>query len=247
MYNILHKVYHSVRSYANRLFGGIMDIIWYIFDMIGTNAFAVSGALVGVSRKMDIFGMTVLALATAIGGGIVRDVLLGYFPPNSLRNIVYVTVVLVVTVIVFLIYNSRYRKHAMGPRSRASYLLADALGLASFTVTGASAGFKLYPELPIFIVLLGTITAVGGGIIRDMLAQRIPSVLKEDVYALPSIIGGIVYYLMVTSSWDSMAVYGAFTVVLVIRLLALKYNWSLPTTTFFSIGSAGFVRNKVMF
>ncbi len=228
MYNILHKVYHSVRSYANRLYGGIMDIIWYMFDMIGTIAFAVSGALVGVARKMDIFGMAVLALATAIGGGIVRDVLLGYFPPNSLRNVVYVTVVLAVTVIVFLIYNSRYRKHAMGPRSRASYLLADALGLASFTVTGASAGFKLYPELPIFIVLLGTITAVGGGIIRDMLAQRIPSVLKEDVYALPSIIGGIVYYFMVTSSWDSMAVYGAFTVVLVIRLLAIKYNWSLP-------------------
>ncbi len=228
MYNILHKVYHSVRSYANRLYGGIMDIIWYMFDMIGTIAFAVSGALVGVARKMDIFGMAVLALATAIGGGIVRDVLLGYFPPNSLRNVVYVTVVLAVTVIVFLIYNSRYRKHAMGPRSRASYLLADALGLASFTVTGASAGFKLYPELPIFIVLLGTITAVGGGIIRDMLAQRIPSVLKEDVYALPSIIGGIVYYLIVTSSWDSMAVYGAFTVVLVIRLLAIKYNWSLP-------------------
>lgn len=228
MYNILHKVYHSVRSYANRLFGGIMDIIWYMFDMIGTIAFAVSGALVGVARKMDIFGMAVLALATAIGGGIVRDVLLGYFPPNSLRNVVYVTVVLAVTVIVFLIYNSRYRKHAMGPRSRASYLLADALGLASFTVTGASAGFKLYPELPIFIVLLGTITAVGGGIIRDMLAQRIPSVLKEDVYALPSIIGGIVYYLMVTSSWASMAVYGAFIVVLVIRLLAIKYNWSLP-------------------
>ena len=228
MYNILHKVYHSVRSYANRLYGGIMDIIWYMFDMIGTIAFAVSGALVGVARKMDIFGMTVLALATAIGGGIVRDVLLGYFPPNSLRNVVYVTVVLAVTVIVFLIYNSRYRKHAMGPRSRASYLLADALGLASFTVTGASAGFKLYPELPIFIVLLGTITAVGGGIIRDMLAQRIPSVLKEDVYALPSIIGGIVYYVMVTSSLEHMAVYGAFTVVLVIRLLAIKYNWSLP-------------------
>lgn len=228
MYNILHKVYHSIRSYANRLYGGIMDIIWYMFDMIGTIAFAVSGALVGVARKMDIFGVTVLALATAIGGGIVRDVLLGYFPPNSLRNVVYVTVVLAVTVIVFLIYNSRYRKHAMGPRSRGSYLLADALGLASFTVTGASAGFKLYPELPIFIVLLGTITAVGGGIIRDMLAQRIPSVLKEDVYALPSIIGGIVYYVMVTSSWESMAVYGAFTVVLVIRLLAIKYNWSLP-------------------
>ena len=228
MYNILHKVYHSVRSYANRLCEGIMDIIWYIFDMIGTIAFAISGALVGVARRMDIFGMAVLALATAIGGGIVRDVLLGYFPPNSLRNIVYVTVVISVTIIVFIIYNSRYRKHAMGPRSRASYLLADAVGLASFTVTGASAGFKLYPELPIFIVLLGTITAVGGGIIRDMLAQRIPSVLKEDVYALPSVIGGIVYYLLVICNWVGAAVYGAFTVVLVIRLLAIKYNWSLP-------------------
>ena len=65
-----------------------MDIIWYMFDMIGTAAFAVSGALVGVSRKMDIFGMAVLALATAIGGGVIRDVLLGYFPPNSLRNVV---------------------------------------------------------------------------------------------------------------------------------------------------------------
>ena len=86
-----------------------MDIIWYMFDMIGTIAFAISGALVGVARKMDIFGMTVLALATAIGGGIVRDVLLGYFPPNSLRNVVYVTVVISVTIIVFIMYNSRYQ------------------------------------------------------------------------------------------------------------------------------------------
>ena len=91
-----------------------MDIIWYMFDMIGTIAFAISGALVGVARKMDIFGMAVLALATAIGGGIVRDILLGYFPPNSLRNVVYVTVVISVTIIVFIMYNSRYRKHAMG-------------------------------------------------------------------------------------------------------------------------------------
>ena len=205
-----------------------MDIIWYMFDMIGTIAFAVSGALVGVSRKMDIFGMAVLALATAIGGGVIRDVLLGYFPPNSLRNVVYVTVVLVVTFIVFAIYNSRYHRNMMGPRSRASYLFADALGLASFTVTGASAGYTLYPDLPIFIVLLGTITAVGGGILRDMLAQRVPSVLKEDVYALPSIIGGIAYYLLVIGHWAGQAVYGAFTIVLVIRLLAIKYHWSLP-------------------
>ena len=139
-----------------------MDIIWYMFDMIGTIAFAMCGGLVVVGRKLDIFGMGVLEFAKAIGGGIVRDILLGYFPPNSLRNVVYVTVVISVTIIVFIMYNSRYRKHAMGPRSRAGYLLADALGLASFTVTGASAVFKLYPDLPIFIVLLGTITAPNG-------------------------------------------------------------------------------------
>lgn len=205
-----------------------MDILWYIFDMVGTIAFAISGALVGVARKMDIFGMIVLALATAIGGGIVRDILLGHFPPNSLRHIVYVTVVIVATIVVFIIYRTRYRRHVMGPRTRFSYLLADALGLASFTVTGAAAGYAMYPELPIFIVLLGTITAVGGGIIRDMLAQRIPSVLKEDVYALPSIIGGIGYYLLITNGFMIGANYGAFIIVLIIRLLAIKYNWSLP-------------------
>lgn len=205
-----------------------MDILWYIFDMVGTIAFAVSGALVGVSRKMDIFGIAVLALATAIGGGIVRDVLLGYLPPNSLRHIVYIAVVLVVVAIVFVAYSSRYHHHVMGPRSRAVYLLADALGLASFTVTGAAVGYAMHPSLPIFIVLLGTITAVGGGIIRDLLARLIPSVLREDVYALPSIIGGIVYYVLVIHDVAVGANYVAFTVVLIIRLLAITYNWSLP-------------------
>ena len=151
-----------------------MDIIWYIFDMIGTIAFAVSGALVGVSRKMDIFGMAVLALATAIGGGIVRDVLLlAYFPPNSLREYSVCNRCFVVTVIVFLIYNSRYRKHAMGPHSRASYLLADALGWHLYR-NGASAGLNYIPSCQFLLFCLVTITAVGGGIIRDMLAQRIP-------------------------------------------------------------------------
>ena len=205
-----------------------MDIIWYMFDMIGTIAFAVSAHLWVCPVKWIFLAWPCSRLLPLLGVGVIRDVLLGYFPPNSLRNVVYVTVVLVVTFIVFAIYNSRYHRNIMGPRSRASYLFADALGLASFTVTGASAGYTLYPDLPIFIVLLGTITAVGGGILRDMLAQRVPSVLKEDVYALPSIIGGIAYYLLVISDWAGQAVYGAFTIVLVIRLLAIKYHWSLP-------------------
>ena len=171
-----------------------MDIVWYIFDIIGTIAFAISGALVGVAKHMDVFGISVLAMATAIGGGIIRDVLVGHFPPNSLQHVIYMVIIIVVTIVVFMIYRSRFKKQMMGRWSRRSYMFADALGLASFTVTGASVGYGAYPELPIFIVMLGTITAVGGGIVRDMLGQRIPSVLKEDVYALPTIIGGLVYY-----------------------------------------------------
>ena len=116
----------------------------------------------------------------------------------------------------------------MGPRSRASYLFADALGLASFTVTGASAGYTLYPELPIFIVLLGTITAVGGGILRDMLAQRVPSVLKEMYMHYLVLLVGLHIIYFVIYGWSDQAVYGAFSIVLVIRLLAIKYQWSLP-------------------
>ena len=205
-----------------------MDIMWYIFDMLGTVAFAISGAIVGVAKKMDIFGIIVLALATAIGGGVIRDCLVGHFPPNSLQGMAYVLVVCGVSFIVFFIYRTRYYKQVMGLWSRRSYMMADALGLASFTVTGASVGYAAYPELPVFIVLLGTITAVGGGILRGMLAQQIPSVLKADVYALPSIIGGVAYYLMRHGNWTFEPAYGAFMVVLVIRLLALYFHWSLP-------------------
>ena len=114
-----------------------MELLWLIFDLVGTIAFAVSGTLVGIGRRMDIFGMLVLALATAIGGGIMRDLIVGNIPPNSLRTGVYVTIVIAVTFIIFLVYRLR-RNHYIGTRwVRQMYLAADTLGLASFTVTGA--------------------------------------------------------------------------------------------------------------
>ena len=173
-----------------------MIFLWTFFEIAGTIAFAISGALVGVSRKMDIFGMLVLALSTAIGGGIIRDVLVGNIPPNSFKTSIYILLTVITT----------------------------------FTVTGTTIGFNAYPEYPIFAITLGLITAVGGGIIRDVLAQRIPSVLQEEIYALPSIIGGIVFYLIAIIGDDYwyLASPISFFVVFFLRMIGIYYHLSLP-------------------
>ena len=193
-----------------------MIFLWTFFEIAGTIAFAISGALVGISRRMDIFGILVLALSTAIGGGIIRDVLVGNIPPNSFKTSLYIVLTTVITFIIFFIYRNQ--------------ILRYTLGLASFTVTGTTIGFNAYPEYPLFAITLGLITAVGGGIIRDVLAQRIPSVLQEEIYALPSIVGGIVFYLIAIIGDDYwyLASPISFFVVFFLRMIGIYYHLSLP-------------------
>lgn len=205
-----------------------MDVLWIIFEIIGTIAFAISGALVGVNKKMDIFGMAMLALATAIGGGIVRDILVGRIPPNSLQTSLYVVITLVVTLLVFLVQRAGHGHRLEQQYIRLVYLTADALGLASFTVTGASVGVIYFPYNGLLAVVLALSTAVGGGMIRDVLAHRTPSVLKEEVYALPAIIGGTMYYYLGQYINGFTTSYIAFMVVFIIRMLAIRFNWQLP-------------------
>ena len=159
-----------------------MLFIWTFFEIVGTIAFAISGALVGISRRMDIFGMLVLALSTAIGGGIIRDILVGNIPPNSLKTSLYIIITALITLLIFVIYRDRrWRYETKRKFITKSYLIADALGLASFTVTGTAIGYSRYPEYTIFAVILGLITAIGGGILRDILARRVPFVLREEI------------------------------------------------------------------
>ncbi len=208
----------------------VMVFLWMFFEIAGTIAFAVSGALVGISRRMDIFGILVLALSTAIGGGIIRDILVGNIPPNSFKTSLYIVLTTVTTFMVFFIYRSQILRYMSRRKLSKMYLLADTLGLASFTVTGTTIGFNAYPEYPLLAVTLGLITAVGGGIIRDVLAQRIPSVLQEEIYALPSIVGGIVFYLVASSSNDYwyLASPISFFVVFLLRSIGIYYHLSLP-------------------
>lgn len=205
-----------------------MDFLWLLFDIIGTIAFAISGALLGIQRRMDIFGILILALVTAIGGGIVRDVMVGRIPPTSLQTGLYISITLITVGIIFIMYRYGWNRYIEGKGATKVYLTADALGLASFTVTGATIGITVDPGNLVLTVVLGVITAVGGGIIRDILAHRTPSVLKEEVYALPALLGSIIYYVVCGMGHQIMASYATFLIVFIIRMVALEYHWNLP-------------------
>lgn len=205
-----------------------MDFLWLLFDVIGTIAFAISGALLGIQRRMDIFGILILALVTAIGGGIVRDLMVGRIPPTSLQTGLYMSITLITVGIVFIMYRYGWNRYIEGKGATKLYLTADALGLASFTVTGATVGITTDPGNLVLTVVLGGLTAVGGGIIRDILAHRTPSVLKEEVYALPALLGGIAYFVVYGMGHQIVASYVTFLIVFVIRMVAIEYHWNLP-------------------
>lgn len=205
-----------------------MEFLWLFFEISGTIAFAISGALVGIARRMDIFGVFVLALCTAIGGGVVRDILVGSIPPNSFQTALYITLATSVVCVLFVMYRKEEWRDSITQRFKLIYQIADTMGLASFTVSGTTIGYSLYPSLGLFCILLGLITAIGGGILRDVLARRIPSVLREEVYALPSLVGGCVYYDLAVLGHVYAASYTAFILVCIIRYLAIRYQWSLP-------------------
>lgn len=205
-----------------------MSLTWLFFETIGTIAFAFSGTMTGLSRRMDIFGISVLAVMTGVGGGMIRDVLAGVTPPVTLRN----PSGLLLSIATALVISVLYQSVPLSARSRKwvtqCYLVSDACGLAAFTVTGALTGLYTYPEYSYVLpVMLGLITAVGGGILRDMMAQKVPVVLKTDVYALASILGG----LAVCLSWNFISIPAAswigFLMVLGLRLCALHFRWEL--------------------
>lgn len=198
-----------------------------LFEIMGTVAFAVSGAMVALSKKMDVFGVAVLGLVTAVGGGVIRDLILGITPPKTFQNPVYAAVAIATSLIIFI---PAVRRFLSGKEVYDKImLLMDSAGLGIFTVVGIETAYLSNQSHSIFLLIfVGVITGVGGGIIRDILAQTTPAILVRHFYATASIIGAVICILLWNSFGQSAAVIGGASSVLILRLLAAKYHWSLP-------------------
>ena len=202
-----------------------------IFDLIGTVAFAISGAITGINKRMDIFGVNILAIVTACGGGLVRDIVMGDFPPKMFVDPFYVAVAAIVANIVFLVmyFHRPIPQKFAGLYDRGLFIF-DTLGLAAFMVDGVMIGANFgYEDDLFFLVFLGFITGVGGGVLRDVLSIQMPAIFVKHVYALPVIIGGILMVIIheVTGAWQA-AMICAFLLVLLLRVMARHFLWNLP-------------------
>lgn len=193
----------------------------FIFELIGTVAFAVSGACVAIAKKMDILGVAVLGMTTAVGGGIIRDLILGITPPTAFQEPVYALLAVAVSLVVFI---PKIRSLVSG-QNNIVLLMMDSVGLAVFTVVGVRAGIPY--ENSFLAVFVGTLTGVGGGVLRDLFAGDRPYVFIKHFYACASLIGAVVTVLLWRFGEEISMLCGA-VVVLVLRLLAARYRWSLP-------------------
>lgn len=209
----------------------IEELIYFIVEILGTIAFATSGAMVAISKKVDVFGVLVLSAITALGGGCIRDVLIGTLPPRMFSDYRYVIVATVVALTVFTIayiFRDLYEKSQKTVDSVNNYV--DAVGLGVFTVTGVQVAIESgYKSNAVLAICLGVITGIGGGVLRDVMLGEIPFVLKKRIYALASIAGGVVYYsLSFTSVGRTKSIIIAVAVTFIIRLLATIFKLNLP-------------------
>ena len=200
-----------------------MDLL-YILDLIGTAAFAISGALAGIRRRMDLLGVLVLGIVTAIGGGTLRDILLGDTPPFCFNDETYLYVSILFALATFFAY------HIFDRYSNA-LLYFDAIGLGTFVVIGTGKALAFETGF-IAAIILGMMTATAGGMMRDILSGQIPLILQKEIYASACLAGaGLFYLLSKLQMAHTTVMLLSATLVIVLRLLAIRHNWALPTAT----------------
>lgn len=198
-----------------------------IFEIIGTVAFAFSGAMVGLSKKMDIFGVTVLGIVTAVGGGVIRDIVLGLTPPATFKNPVYISVAIAVSIILFIPSVRRFLFKKQNAFDKAM-LFMDSVGLGIFTAVGVETACIAEHRNLFLLVFVGMITGIGGGVLRDVLSGNTPYIFVKHFYASASLIGALVFIVFWKFFGQSAATLGCAFSVTVLRLLAAKFRWSLP-------------------
>ena len=192
-----------------------------MLDLFGTMAFAVTGAFKAIEKKFDIVGILLLATITGVAGGTIRDVTMGQFP-NSISDPTYVVITVASGTAIFFLY-SRLKNHWN------LFLKFDAIGLGVFAIIGATFAYNLFGLNFLAILLAGMLTAVGGGIIRDVFANQVPIVFVKEFYASASFVGIVVFYLMLHFGGELyFATIIGILVTTLLRLVAMKYGWNLP-------------------
>ena len=209
-----------------------MSISFFVtmLEMIGSAAFAVSGVVVAKTKKMDIFGAVILGCMTAVGGGFIRDLILGIHPPLMFLNPSYVLCAFVFSIITFLSEYTdadRFSRH----KSFSDLLLniTDTLGLAIFAIMGSRTAMENgYVDNRFLCIFVGTLTGIGGGILRDMLAGEMPLIMRSRVYGVAALLGAMIFVYAYSVFGELNAMVCSFAVTVTIRYCAIHYRWNLP-------------------
>jgi len=193
----------------------------YILDILGTLAFAISGALVASDQKLDLFGVIIIAFVTAVGGGMLRDVLINAHPINWIGDLNYLYVIFIAVFLTFLF------KSKILPLSKTLFLF-DTVGISVFTLLGLQKGLN-FDLHPLIALIMGMISAVFGGVLRDVLTNKIPLIFEKEIYASACLAGGITYLLLKKIPiTDNLNFIVSASVIITIRLIAVKFNLELP-------------------
>lgn len=208
-----------------------MDTFVFFLEIIGTVAFASSGAMTAIEKKMDIFGVNILGATTAVGGGMMRDIILGVTPPTAFSQPVYILFSILTSTLLFaVVYNNPEILHS---QIKSRYydkimLWCDTAGLGIFTVVGIQTASRILPQdNPFFFVFIGVLTGVGGGVLRDIMAGETPYILVREIYASAAIAGGITCVVCGSTMGEATATILGLIVTIVIRSLAAYFHWNL--------------------
>lgn len=213
----LKKMHCSLLQYRKK-----RKNMFHLLDIIGTMAFAMSGALTAMHKKLDAFGIFIIAFVTAVGGGTLRDIMIGRTPVGWMLDLKYVYVI-IIGFILAIVFRKKF------DRLRTSLFLFDTIGLGVFTLIGLEKGINIGLH-PVICIALGTMTACFGGVIRDILCTEIPVIFRKEIYATVCIFGGIVFFFLKEMNLENDILYLITSLVIISgRLMAVKFKWYLPT------------------
>lgn len=207
-----------------------MSTFFEATEFLGIIAFAISGAMISIQRKMDIFGVIFLTLVTALGGGAMRDLFLGITPPTNFFNYKHLLISIIVALVVFIlaeIFKEFFFKNFKKINEIVNVF--DAFGLAAFAITGVKITVDAgYGDHDFFVIFMGVFTSVGGGLLRDVMSREKPMIFCKNVYATAVLIGAICYFYLSTFANEIVAISVASVVIVAIRILAATFHWDLP-------------------